>query len=205
MNQDRRRFAPAAARNRDAILEVLRRHLPAQGLALEIASGTGEHCVHFASALGPALMFQPSDPDADARASIDAWGRALRLANVCPAIALDAAAPDWPVACADAVLCINMIHISPWAATIGLVRGAARVLREGGMLYLYGPFHRGGRPTAEGNERFDQDLRRQNPLWGVRNLEDVAALAATAGFGLPTIEDMPANNVSLIFRRLAST
>ncbi len=202
MSQDRRRFAPAAARNRDVILEVLRRHLPDQGLVLEIASGTGEHITHFAAAMGSALAFCPSDPDADARGSVDAWVGSLGLGNVRPAVALDAALPDWPVGHADAVLCINMIHISPWPATVGLMRGAARVLPAGAVLYLYGPFQRGGRHTAPSNDRFDQDLRQQNAAWGVRDLDEVAALAAASGFGPPAIEDMPANNLSLIFRRL---
>lgn len=201
---DQRRFAPAAARNRDVILEVLRRHLQGQGVVLEIASGTGEHIAHFASELGAGLAFQPSDPDAGARASIDAWSQSLGLANVRPAIALDAASPDWPVAHADALVCINMVHISPWPATVGLMHGAARVLPAGGILYLYGPFRREGRHTAESNDRFDKDLRQQNPLWGVRDLEDVDALATAAGFGAPAIEDMPANNFSLIFRRLGT-
>ncbi len=204
MSQDFRRFAPAAARNRDVILEVLRRHLPSQGLVLEIASGTGEHIAHFASGLDSGLVFQPSDPDAGARTSTDAWVAALGLANVRPALALDAASPDWPLSRADAILCINMIHISPWLATVGLVHGAARLLPADGVLFLYGPYRRGGQHTAESNERFDQDLRQQNPLWGVRDLETVAGLAATAGFGPPVIETMPANNLSLIFRRLGS-
>lgn len=205
MSADHRRFAPATARNREPILEVLRRHLPASGLVLELASGTGEHVVHFAEALGQSIEFQPSDPSAEARASIDAWASMHSLANVRSAIALDAASAIWPVDRADAVVCINMIHISPWESTIGLVRGAARVLPAGGLLYLYGPFRRFGRHTAASNERFDQDLRRQNALWGVRDLEAVLALAAEAGFAPPVIEDMPANNLSVIFRLLSKS
>jgi hypothetical protein len=165
---------------------------------LEVASGSGEHVAHFASAL-PDLTFQPSDPDPDARASIDAWTASLSLANLRPALALDAAAQEWPIAAADAVLCINMIHIAPWAAAEGLVRGAARLLASGCVLYLYGPFRRDGRHTAPSNDAFDRSLRLQNPAWGVRDLETVAALAVAHGFAAPAIEPMPANNLSLTF------
>lgn len=206
---DNKRSAPAALRNRDPILDVLRRHLPKRGLVLEIASGSGEHVVHFATALGPDLAFQPTDADAEARASVDAWVTSLGLANVRPALALDASAEAWPVAAADAVVCINMIHISPWTSTIGLMRGAARVLRASvgpgqraadKVLYLYGPYKRDGRHTAASNEAFDAGLQERNPLWGVRDLETVSALAAENGFGRPEIEAMPANNLSVIFR-----
>ena len=213
MNLDLRRFAPSAARNRDPILGVLQRHLPRQGLVLEIASGSGEHVVHVAQASGAGLEFQPSDPEPAARASIDAWIAALGLTNVRPALALDATSAAWPIAHADAVLCINMIHIAPWPATIGLLQGAARTLGIGtsrpgdgepardGLLYLYGPFRRDGRHMSEGNERFDRDLRQQNAAWGIRDLEAVATLAGTTGFGPPEIERMPANNLSVIFRQ----
>ena len=204
MSDDRRRYAPAAARNRDPIRDVLRRWLPDRGLVLEIASGTGEHVVHFAQSCAPSLVFQPTDLDPDARTSIDAWVLALGLQNVRPAVALDAASADWPVAYADAIVCINMIHISPWQATIGLCRGAARILSPGGLLYLYGPFRRDGRHTSPGNARFDADLGRQNPEWGVRDLEAVTARAVGAGFAPPEIESMPANNLSLLFRRSAA-
>lgn len=197
MNTDLRRAAPAAARNRDPILAVLHRVLPARGMVLEVASGTGEHCAHFAAAL-PALTFQPSDPSAEARASTDAW--CAGLANVRPALALDAAAEDWPVRRADAVLCINMVHIAPWAATLGLLRGAARLLPRGGPLVLYGPWLREGVPTAPGNEAFDASLRAQNRAWGLRRLEDLAASAAP-DFTAPEVTEMPANNVTLMMRR----
>jgi len=197
---DPRRFAPAAARNRDAILDVLRRHLPASGLVLELASGSGEHAIHFAAAL-PDLTFQPSDPLPEARASIDAWVTETGLPNIRPALAIDAAAPGWPVTAADAVLCINMIHISPWAATEGLLRGAAAILPPGGPLILYGPYRRGGAHTAPSNAAFDADLRARNPAWGVRDLEAVAALAAEHGFGPPAVAEMPANNLTVTFRR----
>jgi SAM-dependent methyltransferase len=193
-----KREAPAAARNREPILDVLRQHLPRQGLVLEFASGTGQHVVHFARAL-PALAFQPSDPNDSARASIDDWAGTLGLSNVRPALALDASAAAWPVAKADVILCINMIHISPWEATVGLIEGAARTLPAGGVLYLYGPYRRVGHPTAPSNEDFDRDLRSRNPAWGLRTLEDVAALAARHGFAAPTVVEMPANNLSVVF------
>ncbi len=198
---DARLYAPAAQRNRDAILAVLERHLPKRGLVLELASGSGEHVVHFAAAL-PGLDFHPSDPDPDARASIDAWAAVAGLANLRPAINLDAAAETWPIAAIDAVLCLNMIHIAPWQAAQGLVRGAARILQPGGILYLYGPFKRDNRHTAPSNAEFDRFLRERNPEWGVRDLEAVAALAASAGFAPPLIEAMPANNLSLILRHI---
>ncbi len=195
-----KRHAPATARNREPILEVLRPRLPAEGLVLEVASGSGEHVVHFAAAL-PRLVFQPSDPSSDARASIDDWAGASGLANVRPAVALDATAPQWPVTRAAAVLCSNMIHIAPWAAAVGLIVGAARVLPARGLLYLYGPFRLSGGHTAPSNDAFDRDLRERNAAWGVRDLEAVTALAATHGFAAPEVIDMPANNLSLAFRR----
>jgi hypothetical protein len=199
---DLRRHAPATLRNREPILDSLRRHLPAAGLVLEVASGTGEHAVHFARAL-PALVLQPSDPEAGARASIDAWARASGLPNLRPALALDATAPpaDWPLPRADAVVCINMAHIAPWAATLGLVRGAAALLPAGGPLLLYGPFRREGRHTAPSNAEFDAMLRAQDPAWGVRDLEAVAEAAVAQGFGPPEVEAMPANNLLVVFRR----
>ena len=195
-----KREAPAAARNREPILDVLRQHLPQQGLVVEFASGTGQHVVHFARAL-PALAFQPSDPNDSARASIDDWVGTLGLSNVRPALPLDASAATWPVAKADAILCINMIHISPWEATVGLIEGAARTLPAEGVLYLYGPYRRAGHPTAPSNEDFDRDLKSRNPAWGLRTLEDVAALASRHGFAAPTVVEMPANNLSVVFRK----
>ena len=202
MSDDARQYAPAAARNREPIWAVLQRHLPQQGLVLEVASGSGEHAVHFARASGPRDRLPAERPGCGARASIDAWAAASGLPNIRPALALDAAADVWPIASADVVLCINMIHIAPWSAAIGLVRGAARVLPPGGLLYLYGPFRREGRHTAPSNEAFDRDfLRARNPEWGVRDLEAVADLAGDAGFAPPLIEQMPANNLSVLFRR----
>jgi hypothetical protein len=195
---DPRRFAPAAARNRDPILAALRHVLPAHGMVLEVASGSGEHAIHFAAALAD-LTFQPSDPDPDSRASIDAWAAEAGLPNIRPALALNAATLPWPVAAADVVLCINMIHIAPWAACAGLVRGAAGL---GAMLVLYGPFRRAGAHTAPSNEAFDADLRARDPSWGVRDLEAVAALAAGQGYAAPEIVEMPANNLTVVFRRL---
>ena len=201
MNEDARRYAPAVARNREPILDVLRRHLPSRGLVLEVASGSGEHITHFAGASGPDLIFQPSDLDSAARASIDAWATTLGLPNIRSAIALDAASECWPIQCADVVLCINMIHIAPWVAAVGLMRGAAGVLPLGGMLYLYGPFRRDGRHTAPSNAAFDQGLRMRDPAWGVRDLEAVVAVADAHGFTQPLIVQMPANNLSLVFRK----
>ena len=203
MTEDARRYAPAVARNREPILEVLQRYLPLRGAALEVASGSGEHVTHFAKTSAPDLIFQPSDPDSGARASIDAWTAALGLRNIRRAIGLDAASEVWPIACADSVLCINMIHIAPWTAAIGLMRGAAAVLPLGGMLYVYGPFRREGRHTAPSNEAFDRDLRTRDPAWGVRDIEAVATLAAAHGFAEPLITEMPANNLSLFFERRA--
>jgi hypothetical protein len=201
MSQDARLFAPAVARNRDPLLAVLRPRLPPAGLVLEVASGTGEHLASLAS-LTPWLLFQPTDPDPAARASADAWALHLAAANMRGALPLDAATPDaWPVAHADAVLCINMVHISPWTATLGLLAGAARLLPPGAPLFLYGPFRRGGAHTAPSNAAFDDSLRARDPGWGVRDLEAVAAVAAAAGFAPPEIIPMPANNLTLMFRR----
>ena len=198
MQTSHARHAPATARNRDPILAVLRDILPPRGLILEIASGTGEHARYFAEQL-PHLDWQPTDPDPDALASIAAW--CTDAPNVRPPLALDASAPDWPVTEADAVVCINMVHISPWSATEGLFARAARLLGEGDPLYLYGPYRRAGAPTAPSNEAFDASLKAQNPAWGLRQLEDVAALAERCGFRFDRLAEMPANNLSLAFRR----
>jgi hypothetical protein len=189
--------SPAAARNRDPILAVLRRVLPSSGLVLEVASGTGEHCAHFAAAL-PALTWQPSDPWPDSRASCDAWCRALP--NVRAAVPLDASCAAWPIEAAAAVLAINMVQVAPWAATVGLLRGAARVLPADGPLVLYGPWLRTGIETSPGNLEFDATLRARNPDWGLRRLDDLAADAA-AHFTTPEVIDMPANNVVIVLRR----
>jgi hypothetical protein len=196
MSDDPRREAPSVARNRAVILDALRPILPPQGLLLEIASGTGEHCAYLAASL-PALRFQPTEPEPDGRASIDAW--CAGLPNVRPALALDATAEDWPVAQADAMLCINMAHIAPWAATLGLLRGAVRVLPPGAPMVFYGPWIREGVETAPSNLDFDASLRERNPDWGLRRLEALAA--AATDFSAPQVIEMPANNVTLVLRR----
>ncbi len=200
---DSRQFAPATARNREPILEVLRAALPASGTVLEVASGSGEHAVHFAGHL-PHLTFQPSDPSEAALASIAAWIDAAGLGNVRPPVRLDAAQQPWPIESADAILCSNMIHISPWGATEGLMRGAAAILKPGAPLYLYGPYFRREVETAPSNLAFDRSLRDRNPAWGIRDLEKVAALAASNGFFSPVVTEMPANNISVVFRRRQS-
>ncbi len=195
---DARLHSPSAARNQGPILAALRPALPRTGLLLEVASGSGEHAAHLAAAL-PGLRLQPTDPRAEALASIDAWCGSLP--NVRPALRLDATWAVWPVAAADAVLCINMVHIAPWAAAEGLVSGAARVLPVGGLLALYGPFIQADRVLAPGNAAFDADLRARDPAWGLRAVGDVAALAGSAGFGPPEVIGMPANNLVVLFRR----
>jgi SAM-dependent methyltransferase len=198
---DDRRSAPHVARNAAPIVEVLRGVLPPRGLVLEIASGSGEHVLHFAREF-PNLLFQPSDPEPAALRSIEAWRAEAGTFNLLPALALDARAAEWPVAAADAILCINMIHISPWAATLGLVRGAARLLAPGAPLYLYGPYRQAGVATAASNEAFDESLMSRDPEWGLRDLEDVVAVAEAAGFRQDRIVTMPANNLSVVLRRL---
>lgn len=192
--------SPSIARNRDPILAVLRRVLPPTGTVLEIASGTGEHAVYFAAAL-PHLMWQPSDQDEQARRSIAAHRSVSGLSNLLAPVPLDAASPDWPARQADAVVAINMVHISPWRATQGLMAGVGRVLPREGVLYLYGAYKENGTHTAPSNEAFDADLRRRNPEWGVRDLEAVAELAASHGLTLVERIPMPANNLSLVFHR----
>ncbi len=198
---DPRRYAPAAARNRQPILEVLRRILPDEGLVLEIASGSGEHAVWFAERL-PALCWQPSDPDPDCRRSITAHAAHAACDRLEPPLDIDVMRPDWPIERADAVVCINMIHIAPWEATEGLMGGAGRILPAAGVLYLYGPFRREGCHTAPSNAAFDESLRRQDPRWGVRDLEVVTALAENHGLALTDVIEMPANNLSVCYQRL---
>ena len=195
--------APAVARNREPILAVLQRVLPERGLVLEIASGSGEHAVYFAAAL-PHLTWQPTDPDPDARESIAAYRAAMALPNLLPPLALDAAASRWPVTQIDAIMAIvsiNMIHIAPWAAAEGLMAGAERLLPAGGVLFLYGPFREHGQHTAPSNAAFDESLRARNREWGVRDLDEVAALASRHGLALEERVAMPANNLSVVFRR----
>lgn len=193
-----RRHAPATLRNRAPIATILAQLLPPAGRVLEVASGSGEHCAYFAEHF-PRLEWQPSDPDPDSLASIAAWCEGLE--NVRPPLALDAAAADWPVARADALLCVNMVHISPWKATLGLMAGAARVLSPAAPLILYGPYREAGMPTAPSNEAFDQSLRSRNPAWGLRLLDAVIAAAAAEGLALDRRVAMPANNLIVAFRR----
>lgn len=199
-DDDARRFAPATQRNREPILDVLRQVLPPSGVVLEVASGTGEHAVYFAAAL-PQLTWQPSDRGAGERASIAAWIAHAGVANVRAPLALDASAATWPVERADAVVSANMIHIAPWEACVGLMRGAAAVLAAGAPLVLYGPFRRNGGHTAPSNEAFDRSLRAQDAAWGVRDLEAVAAVAAAHGFGAPNSYSLPSNNLAVVFFR----
>jgi Protein of unknown function (DUF938) len=199
---DPRQYRPHTARNRDPILDVLKRVLPLRGLVLEIASGSGEHAVYFAAQL-PALSWQPSDSDAEALASIAAHGAASGAPNLLPPLVLDVTANTWPIERADVVMCCNMIHIAPWAACEGLIAGAGRVLPGGGLLYLYGPYQIDGRHTAPSNAAFDRDLRSRDPAWGIRDLAEVTALAKRHRLALVETVPMPANNFSVIFRREA--
>jgi SAM-dependent methyltransferase len=190
-------FTASAERNKGPILALLERILPHSGLVLEIGSGTGQHVAHFAKAL-PELTWQPSDSDAAFRESIRLWVGSENLGNVRAPVDLDVRRFPWPVIHADAVLCINMIHVAPWAATEALLRGAKDVLIRGGVLFLYGPYRRFGRHTAPSNEAFDVQLRASEPDWGLRDLESVVELAGTTGFELAEVVDMPANNFSVV-------
>ena len=198
-DRDARLHAPATSRNRNAIATVLAGELPPAGLVLEIASGSGEHVLHFAR-LFPAIDWQPSDPDPAARASIGAWAEEAGLPNISPPLALDAAAPAWPVQRADAVLCINMVHISPWEATLGLFAGAARLLHQGAPLILYGPFLWQEVETAPGNLAFDAQLRARDPRYGLRAVEQLDEVAASHGLTRTALHPMPANNLTLVYR-----
>ena len=198
---DHRQYAPATVRNRDFILDVLRDVLPTTGVILEIASGSGEHVVHFARNF-PSVVFQPSDPESDALRSISAWTKAPNATNVRAPLVLDASQSIWPIASADGIICINMVHISPWDTTLGLMRGAAAILPPTAPFYLYGPYKRKGFTTALSNQAFDRSLREHNPAWGLRDLEAVAAIAQSVGFSVPTITEMPANNLSVVFHRI---
>jgi cyclopropane fatty-acyl-phospholipid synthase-like methyltransferase len=189
----------APERNKSVILDVLVRVLPKTGRVLEIASGSGQHVIHFAARL-PDLTFQPSDVDAANLASIRAWIAEIGLHNVQAPLALDVCAPDWGVT-ADAIFNANMLHIAPWACAVGLFEGATRHLSGAGVLVLYGPYHIDGQPTSESNAAFDADLRRRDPSWGVRDVRDVSALGERNGFVLEERIAMPANNQTLVFRR----
>jgi len=196
---DAKQHAPATVRNREPIREVLARELPPRGSVLEIASGSGEHAIHFARAF-PQLAWQPSDASDAALASIAARRAEAQLANLETPVALDVTAAAWPVSHADAIVCINMIHISPWEATLGLFAGASRLLAAGALLYLYGPYRFAGAFTAASNAEFDRSLRSRDPRWGVRDVDELEAAARSHGFALRDTVAMPANNHSLVFR-----
>jgi len=193
-------FIDSAERNQGPILDVLRRVLSGPGVVLELASGTGQHVVHFAKALS-GVAWQPSDPDPELRDSIALRVQEQQLANVNPPIDLDVTKLPWPLQTADAVVCINMIHVAPWSATLALFKGAKALLPAQRVLFLYGPYRRFGQHTSKSNEQFDSDLRAHDPAWGLRDLEAVSEVAASSGFGLAEIVEMPANNFSLIFKR----
>ncbi len=195
-----RSSSPAAERNREPILAVLRELLPESGSVLEVASGTGQHIVHFARAM-PGLRWQPSDVDPNAIASVRAWLADELLDNVDPPVLLDTTSDDWPVAGMDVVWCANMTHISPWQATLGLLAGSARVLVEGGQLILYGPYVRSDCTTAASNEAFDRSLRSRDSSWGLRHHDQLVSEAAVVGLDHQRIVDMPANNIITVFRR----
>jgi hypothetical protein len=226
---DARQYAPATARNREPIREVLARELPARGTVLEIASGTGEHAVHFARAF-PHLTWQPSDVAGSALASIAAWLAEAQLPNLRAPLALDVTSATWPIdrrsrivgggdpdgsaggaggqaprgiERADAIVCTNMVHIAPWEAALGLFAGAARLLPADALLYLYGPYRFGGAFTAPSNAEFDRSLRARDPRWGVRDVDELTTAAAAHGFALKQVIAMPANNHSLVFRTAA--
>ncbi len=194
--------SPAVARNTGPILEVLKAHMPGQGRVLEIAAGSGEHAVAFASAL-PGLDWTPGDPGAEARASIAAWAATTSLPNLRPPLALDVLDPaTWPEGPVQAVVCINMIHISPWAATEGLMALAGSRLATGGLLVLYGPYREADVPLAASNAAFDESLKSRDPAWGLRDRDAVAAAAKAEGLSLTGRVEMPANNLMLLFRRV---
>jgi SAM-dependent methyltransferase len=194
-----RRSAPAALRNREYIAGVLREWLPERGLVLELASGTGEHVTYFAQEF-PQLEWQPSDIHPDALLSIAAWRDQAGLPNLRPPLVIDTSASDWPIDRADAVLSINMVHISPWAAALGLLNGGARLLRPGGPLILYGPWLKDDIATTESNLAFDRDLKARDAAWGLRRVEDFAAAAEERGLVLEGTRAMPANNLMLLLR-----
>jgi hypothetical protein len=199
-----KRHAPAAERNKDPILAVLQQHLPpVGGLLLELASGTGQHALHYARHL-PAWRVQPSDVDEEALESVAAYREealAAGVTNLLPPLPIDVRRGDWGLASADAIVSANMTHISPWASTLGLLDGAARLLATGGPLFLYGPFMRGGQHTARSNAEFDASLRGRDPSWGVRDADVVADEARRRGLVLEEVVSMPANNLTLVLRR----
>ena len=201
VNADQRMCSPSAARNLAPILEVFKRVLPAHSAVLEIGCGTGEHAVHFAGAM-PNLTWRPSDPDSDARASTASWIKFTGLSNVLPPVDIDVCAKAWgaeQTAPFDAIVSLNMVHISPWAASLALFAGARRLLRGGGLLFLYGPFMRDGVHTAPSNAAFDASLKARNPSWGLRDIADLERVGESSGLSLHETIEMPANNMSLVF------
>ncbi|MEE8371750.1 MAG: DUF938 domain-containing protein [Sphingomonadales bacterium] len=204
--RDARQYWPSTDRNRKPILEVLKDVLPAGGTVLEVASGSGEHGAYFAPRLAP-LYWQPTDIDKDNLASIEAWREEVRYERLLPAKRLDATEDPWWIEAAElaepvvAIFSANMAHISPLEVTIGLIAGAGRLLGPNGVLVIYGPFMIGGKHTSPSNQAFDQDLRRRNPDWGVRDVDDLNDLAAKHGFSKAEITEMPANNLALVFRK----
>lgn len=197
-----KQLSASSERNKDPILDVLKQVLPNTGLVLEIASGTGQHAVHFAEAL-PGITWQPSDIDPEFRGSVSAWRAEAELENLFEPVHLDVTADPWPVREAAAIYNANMIHIAPWEACTGLLDGAGRILPQGGILFMYGPYKIGGKHTAPSNEQFDQSLRARDPSWGIRNLDDVALEARRRGLHLIKTVQMPANNLSVIYRKTA--
>ena len=195
---DGRIVSPSAERNKQPIADLLARLLPGQGDVLEISSGTGQHVLHFAQAM-PHIRWQPTEQDAACLKSIASWLASASPPNVHAPIHLDVHDEIWPVRDVAAVVCLNMIHIAPPSATAALMRGASRVISSGGILFLYGPYRRNGQHTSASNEAFDAQLRARNPEWGVRNLEDVALLAASEDLDLKEIHEMPANNLAIVF------
>lgn len=199
---DRRIVAPSAERNKGPILDVLKRVLPMRAFVVEIGSGTGQHAIHFAKAM-PMITWQPTDFDAEYRESVKQWTAVEKVDNILPPLALDVRQRPWPVAPADAVVSINMVHVAPWSATTALFEGAADIVRPGGIVFLYGPYTRGGVHTAPSNAQFDASLRAHDPKWGIRDVDDVTNVAERTGFERREIVQMPANNLSLIFDRRA--
>ena len=200
---DQRMFSPSAARNSEPILEVLRRILPTRGTVLEIGCGTGEHAVCFAEAM-PNLTWLPSDPDPGSRASTASWTRFKGLSNVLTPIDIDVCSTRWGVeksAPFDTIVSINMLHIAPWEASLGLFSGAGSLLRVGGLLFLYGPFTQNGHFNAPSNAAFDESLKARNPFWGLRDIADLQRMAEASGLRLDATIEMPANNASLVFTR----
>ena len=199
-----KRYAPATQRNRQPIEDILQKNLSPQSNILEIASGTGEHAVFFASQF-PDCQWYPSDRDSELRASIIAWSKDFECNNLQPPLDIDAESSRWEIETQSipihAIVNINMIHISPFSACEGLMAGAKRILPKQGILFLYGPYKREGKHTSLSNEAFDKSLRERNPQWGVRNLEDVIALAKINDLILQEVINMPANNLSLVFKK----